>query len=222
MNQVVAISETVARYVRKDFGVHSDRLSILPNGIDLSRVHVRGGRPFHAEPELLMVGRLETQKGHATVIEALAGVSTPWHLNIVGSGALARTLKEQVERLGIASRVQFLGERKDVPALMAQADVFLFPSRWEGMGLALVEAMTAGVPVLASDLPVIRECGLSRESLIAAEDVSAWREAIAATLTRPAPALERADRLAASARKRYDIEAMVDRYAALYRSLLPS
>lgn len=219
MDRVAAISREVERYAHEALHIPAERIVHIPNGIDLSRVMPRGGGPFHDIPRLLMVGRLEPQKGQETVLQALASVHAPWQLDIIGAGSLERTLKEAAERSGIASRVHFLGQRDDVPAQMAQADLLLFPSRWEGMGLVPLEAAVAGVPVLASNLPALRE-SFPRELLLDPHAPDAWREAIAARLMDSAACVAAAQRLAPIIRNRYDVETMTDRYAALYRDVL--
>jgi glycosyltransferase involved in cell wall biosynthesis len=219
MTRVVAISQDVARYVQQDLSVPAARITCIPNGIALDQVRSRGPRPFRDVPRLLMVGRLEAEKGHERVFQALAGVAAPWRLDIAGDGRLLRTLKEAAERLGIASRVHFLGRREDIPALLADADLFLFPSQWEGMGLALVEAMAAGVPVLASDLPALREFA-PRHSLLPLDNPVRWQEAITTRLMESSAAVAEAHALAPTIRARYDIENMIKAYAALYHSLL--
>lgn len=219
MNRVVAISDSVQRYAIEDLAVPGERISVVPNGADLSRIIPRGERPFRAVPTLLMVGRLESQKGHDIAFRGLARVDAPWKLNLVGEGSLMRHLKELAERLGIASRVHFLGARSDVPQLLADTDLFLFPSRWEGFGIAVAEAAAAGVPLLASNLSVLREL-LPQTRLVSPEDPQAWEHAISETLANSSAAIAAAAHLAPRIRKRYDVEGMVDRYAEIYRSLL--
>lgn len=219
MDRIAAISEEVERYLREDLSVPAGRIVSIPNGIDGARIIPRGGAPFRDVPRLLMVGRLEPQKGHETALRALAGVHAPWRLDIVGAGSRERELKEVVERLGIASRVHFLGARDDVPARLADADLLLFPSRWEGMGLVPAEAAIAGVPVLASDLPALREM-FPKDMLVEPDAPDVWSTAIASRLADAPAAVAAAQRLAPLIRKRYDVETMTDRYAALYRELL--
>jgi L-malate glycosyltransferase len=217
MDRVVAVSQAVAAYVHEELGVPTHRIVHIPNGITMSAVRMRPPTSFRATPQLLMVGRLEIQKGHDTVLTALAAVQEPWELSIVSTGSQLRRLKELAERLGITSRVRFLGERQDVPDLLAQADLVLSPSRWEGLGLACMEALAAAVPLLASDIPAYREF-VPKALLVAPDDVAAWTHAIRGVLQDPQAAVARAYTLAPTIRKRYDIEIMIDRYAELYRS----
>ncbi len=104
-------------------------------------------------PVVLAVGRLTAQKGFGTLLAAAAR----WRdrrpeplLVIAGDGPLAGELASAAERTGVAAR--FLGDRSDVPALLAAADVFVLPSRWEGQPLVLQEALQAGKPIVAADV----------------------------------------------------------------------
>ncbi len=220
MDQVVAISGAVARYEKRNLGVREDRIQVIPNGVELSRITKRHLRPFHDIPRLLCVGRLEAQKGHAILLNALANVPPPWMLEIVGTGSLERDLRELAERLGIASRVHFLGEQRDVhEQRYAEADLFCFPSQWEGMGLVLAEAMAAGVPILASNLPAIREYA-SASRLVDPASIDDWTAAIRDTLADPASAIATAQKAEPGIRKKFGLEQMVSSYADLYRQII--
>jgi glycosyltransferase involved in cell wall biosynthesis len=123
-------------------------------------------------PIVLIVSRFERWKGHPELIEALAAIDEPWRLWIAGRPQRAdeaeyeRHLRSLIDRFGIADRTQFLGERRDVPALMRAADVHCQPnSVAEPFGLTYVEALYAGLPVVTTGVGgaleiVSRECGL--------------------------------------------------------------
>lgn len=114
-------------------------------------------------PVVLCVGRLETVKGHDTLLRAITLVPNVV-LALAGDGSLMEHLRGLAHKLGIISRVRFLGRRTDVPQLLKAADVYVQPSRWEGFGIAALEAMAAGKPVVASDVPglaqVVGDAGL--------------------------------------------------------------
>ncbi|OGL74268.1 hypothetical protein A3E39_01455 [Candidatus Uhrbacteria bacterium RIFCSPHIGHO2_12_FULL_60_25] len=220
MDRVITVSKDVQRYAVEDLGVKPDRVTHIDGIIFPSNIP-RGTRPFRDVPQFLMVARLEQQKGHETVLQALALVPPPWELRIAGTGSLERDLKEQTERLGIASRVRFLGEIDTVPDELERADLFLFPSRWEGMGLAALEAMAAGVPVLASDLPPLRDV-VPSASRLPPDAPAEWRAAITKVLADSNAAVRLAQDSAQAVTRRFDVERVTSEYAKIYRELLNS
>jgi glycosyltransferase involved in cell wall biosynthesis len=219
----VAVSGEVKRIMAARDHVKSENVRVILNGIDLDLVIPRGARPFRDIPRLIIVGRMHPQKDHATLFKALALVKRPWRLRVVGAGPLEKRLRQLAERLQISSRIEWLGYRDDVPDLLAESDVFCFPSRYEGLGLAAVEAAAAGVPIIASDLPPLRELfGPDDVRFVAAGDVPAWSHAVAAVLDDPVDAVLAAARVVPAIRAKADITLMVRQYATLYRELLPS
>lgn len=107
-------------------------------------------------PVLLSVGRMAHPKDHATVIRALGLIREP-HLVLVGVGPMLKEYQELAQNLGVAQRVHFLGRRADVPQLMKAADIYVQSSRWEGFGIAALEAMASGLPVVATRVPGLAE-----------------------------------------------------------------
>jgi glycosyltransferase involved in cell wall biosynthesis len=108
--------------------------------------------------ELIMVARFSEQKDHDTLFRALKLLKTDdWHLKLVGKGKLIDFYKELSIDLGIDENISFLGERRDVPELLKQSDVFLLISNWEGYPLSILEAMSFGLPVIASDVGGVSE-----------------------------------------------------------------
>jgi glycosyltransferase involved in cell wall biosynthesis len=220
---IIAVTETVKKVSVEDDGVPENKIRVIPNGIDMDRVISRGAHGFHDVPRLITTGRLHPQKDHATLLKALALVKRPWHLQIAGDGPLASELRALVERLGISSRVEWLGIRHDIPALLASSDLFCFPSRWEGLGNAVIEAAAAGVPVLTSDLPPVRETlSASEATFVSPGDVPAWARAIDEILIHPAPVVTMAARAVPRIRSAAALPVMIRSYADLYRELLTS
>lgn len=107
---------------------------------------------------LLNVARLAQQKNQSILFEALLHLPQA-HLILVGEGELRASLQKKVAELRLDKKVHFLGElqSQDVSALLCISDVFVFPSLFESMGIAVVEAMVSGLPVVASDIPAMRE-----------------------------------------------------------------
>jgi len=187
---------------------------VIPLGIDLDRFE--GARPA-LEPDGPRVGnvaRLAPQKDHRTLIEA-ARLVPEAEFVIVGDGEL----RGELERLAAGARVRFMGAREDVPELLASFDVFAFPSRFEGLCLAVIEAQAAGVPVVATPVGGIRETVVEGETglLVPTGDPAALAAATRRLLEdRPA-----AEAMAAEAkrrvRERFSLERMVEATLRLYR-----
>ena len=140
-------------------------------------------------PVVLAVGRLEPQKDLVTFVDAVASVATR-HEDVVAlvagrDGNDGPRVRACIDERGLGDRVQLLGHRSDVPALLGAADCFVLTSRYEGTAGVVIEAMLGGVPVVASDLPGVREVtdGGAHARLVPAGDAPAFAEAIEAALT---------------------------------------
>ncbi len=158
---VIGCSEEVAQTLAKRDKIPPDRVKAIPNGIDLrkfARISGAGVRNEFGLPEdrrlIGVVGRLHPQKGHEDLFRALAAMpdARAGQLNclVVGIGDLQTRLHDQVTALGLEQCVIFAGMRRDVPRLIAALDVFVMPSRWEGMPIALLEAMASSKAVLCT------------------------------------------------------------------------
>lgn len=126
------------------------------------RASARSSLGLEADTELILnVGRHEFQKGQHHLIKAFADVVTrrpKASLAIAGRpGNATGSIERLVDQLGLENKVSFLGHRGDVPDLLVAADLFVFPSLWEGLGGALIEALALEVPIVATDLPAVRE-----------------------------------------------------------------
>lgn len=114
--------------------------------------------PSARPPRLVMVARFEEQKDHPTLLEALARLThRPWTLDLVGEGPRQEAMEARARELGLEGRVRFLGYRDDVAELLAAAQVFVLASWWEGLPLSILEAMRAGLPVVASGVSGVPE-----------------------------------------------------------------
>lgn len=101
---------------------------------------------------VLSVGELNKNKNHQVIIRAIAHLNDPMiHYFIAGNGPLAVELEQLAKKLGVENNVHFLGYRRDVPSLLKNADVYAFPSLREGLGMASIEAMSSGLPLITSD-----------------------------------------------------------------------
>jgi glycosyltransferase involved in cell wall biosynthesis len=163
-------------------------------------------------------------KGHRHLIDALALLAPRYpslHLAICGRGDLEQSLADQARGLGIADRVHLVGLRADVPNVLASADVFVHPSLSEGLPLALLEAMFAARPIVASDVGEIGTVLANGAGVVVPPgSAPALARAIDCLLERPSVAHGLAARAYAKACDEYDVSRMVARYASLYEDLL--
>ena len=104
---------------------------------------------------------MKPQKGYGYLLRALPmlekGGLSDYSVLLIGDGKIRGDLEQEARSIGREEKVKFLGMRRDIPGLLRAMDLFAFPSLWEGFGTSLVEAMAAGIPIVASDLPCVRE-----------------------------------------------------------------
>lgn len=171
----VSCSEFVKSSYKRNFGTNDERMQVIYNSIDPEGLHSYGSpEALRQEFELpenafvyLNVGRLDPQKNHKTLFEAFCQLQPEVpnaYLLLAGVGGMEPELKELATSLEIHNRIRFLGRRSDVGALLDFADVFVFPSFFEGFGIALVEAMFKSLPCIASRIEVFEEILQDRET----------------------------------------------------------
>ena len=211
------------------------RIDVIPRGRDHRALGARGEDRRRSvrrslgvgkgERLLLAVARQEHQKGLDVLLRALPAVRTKHptaRLFIAGREGGASPLLRMLARGLDPSAVSFLGVRRDVPDLLASADAFAFPSRFEGFGCALLEAMALEAPIVASDLPPIREVvGPDTPAmLVPPEDPFALGRAVVETLTDGPGAVRRADVARARFLQRFTIDGVADDMARFYQRAL--
>lgn len=209
VDRLIAVSEGV-RVTHERIGVPAERLVTVPNGIvprgaAPGRAAARealGLRPDHMV--VMNVGRLFVQKGQRHLVAAIPDLAARFPdlaVVIVGGGYLADDLARQAVELGVADFLHLPGHRNDARMLLDAADVFVLPSRQEGMPLAAIEAMDAGLPVVATDVIGSAEVVTSgvTGTLVSPEDPPALAEAVAELLADPALR----QRYARAGRRRY-------------------
>lgn len=109
--------------------------------------------PRTSPPRIVMIGRCEKQKDHATLFQALAELTDlRWTLDCIGDGPLRGELELLAESLGLSRRIRFLGYRRDVAEYLSQSQIFVLITHWESFPRSIIEAMRAGLPVIASDV----------------------------------------------------------------------
>ena len=233
VDAVVAISQGVHSALRAG-GVSPARLHVIPSGIDTARFTIAGNRRAHQrtaqgiapdERVVLAVGALAERKGHHTLLRA----ATLLQRNglrlcylICGDGPLRTTLEREAQALGLAGAVRFLGFCSDVVNYLAVADVFVHVPLWEGLGVAVIEALAAGLPVVASrvgGIPELIEEG--RSGLLVPPQEPTMLAAAVERVVRDLPWAKALGITGQSfVRSRYDVTVMAQTNEALYYTLL--
>lgn len=189
--QIVAVSEYVQEYLADAAKIFNINLvSVIPNAVDIEVLQEQFLTRQEARNELNLDvgdfvfgahGRLAGVKGFDYLLQAfapLARKNVGAKLLLIGDGPLRLTLQQSAENLGIAEQVIFAGYRETASRYLPALDVFVMPSQSEGLSIALLEAMAAGLPVLASDIPSIEGAVADQESLLPVGDVKAWQNAL--------------------------------------------
>jgi glycosyltransferase involved in cell wall biosynthesis len=212
--RVVCVSEVERREGLAAGVCTPERTVVIHNAIDVA--DVPRARHEGEMPTILSVGRLAPPKDFVILVRALAelgqGSFRAW---IVGDGPDRASLEAEVEQLGLGGAVQFLGARHDVPELMAQADLFVLSSRSEGLPLSIIEAMAAGLPVVASAVGGVPELVANAGFVVPAADPNA----LAACLRRLVLDPELRRRYGALARRRAESEFDLPRFHRAYLDL---
>lgn len=215
------VSQAVLDSVRHYPRAYRSRLVLIRNGVmtpsspvDREAVRRRWSLPLD-RPLLVNIGRLDSKKNQRVLLEALAALADA-HAVIIGEGDERVELERCARRLGVEGRVRLLGELpwEEASAVLRSADVFVFPSLFEGMPMALIEALTAGLPIVASDIPANREAVADAGILVAGSCVTDVVDAVREIIERP----EVARRLSARARSRseaFSATSMVNGYLEL-------
>ena len=157
----VAVSAAVADSIARRFGVRRSRIATIPNGIDVDRYPTDGDRDGlraslgigSADTVVVSVAKLYRQKGHLVLVEAMGRLMAERgtvHLVLAGDGPERPAVERAALATGHGERIHLLGERGDVGALLAASDVFVLASLWEGLPMALLEAMASRLPVVAT------------------------------------------------------------------------
>ena len=225
---VISVSEPLARVLTETHGLPANKVFVLPNGVDADLFSPGPSRDLLSAwgigHEALVIGhvaRLAPIKNQPLLLEAFARVvqdRPAARLVIVGDGPERPLLERRIAELGLAGTAHLIGEHRDVPGLLRSFTMFVLPSKAEGTSMSVLEAMAAGVPVVASAVggtPALLDDGRCGQ-LVPANDVAALADAIIGLLDDH----ERRRMYSTAARQRvmqyYDEQAVSDQYESVY------
>lgn len=219
-------SAALAAHVRDRFGVGEDRIFRVPIGVEAGKLVSRETalRELGLAPgpfRIAWAGRMDPVKRVELLLAALCKPALQQaELLLIGDGPRRADWQRLAENLGVARRVHWLGWREAPRSAIAAADLFALPSRTEGLPNAVLDAMAAGVPVVASDIPATRELVGAPARLRLVSDPSGWAEA----LVQIRDARAERERLSATAREWIEAECqpakMVAAHVAIYRQVV--
>lgn len=226
-DRVTGVEDTVTAFLEHEVGINPKKLLTIRNGIDLEQF--TGASAFSRasigiygdEPIIGIVARLEPVKDHVTLLNAFARIRKEHlaRLLIVGDGSLRKTLEQECDALGIADFVTFTGARHDIPDLLKLMDIFVLCSREEGLPLALLEAMAAAKPIIATNVGSISKVILSGTNglLVGKEDDFNLSTRLAEVLTDKAFATHLGQNARAMIEERYDFKLTTNHYLQVFQ-----
>ncbi|GAA1525594.1 glycosyltransferase [Nocardioides humi] len=223
-DRVVVVAPHLAEQLERH-GYPAARIDVVTNGVPAPPAYPRD----EARRELglrgtevagLCLARMVDQKRHDLLLDAWARLERPATLLLAGDGPRRARLEEQASRLGLGPRVRFLGPRSDVPRLLAAADLMVLPTDWEGLPISVLEALGAGVPVVASAVPGIVDHFAGAVRMARPGSVPALARALDEVTGDRAVRAALGDRGRAVFRQRFDADRMVARYREIHARVL--
>lgn len=233
LGQLVSVSDKVEKATLEQIGPVQNKTAIIHNGVDLrrygnpvGRLAVRKSLGLGADAQVaITVGTLLRAKGHRFLIKA-AAILVPQHPNLhflfAGDGELGDELRAQARSLSVQDNIHFLGNRSDVPALLAASDLFVLPSLWEGLSMALLEAMASRKPIVATIVSGTQYVLADGKTglLVPPGDPEALAQAIAHVLADPQHAQAMAAAAQEHVEREFSAQKQADEHIALYTRLL--
>lgn len=230
--KVVGVSEHTAENLRRYEGISPRRLAVIENGIDgswyraerdrMDAAALRRAAGLSGFDRVFGMGvRLEEQKGIRHLLDAMPAILAR-HPNaalaVAGAGSLEKSLRDQAQALGVAGNVRFLGAYPQLTAFYPMLDFFVLPSLWEGLPLCLLEAMSLGLPIIATRVGGVPRLIVNGRNgmLVPPADPAALAEAVNGYLSGPDRAADLGRRGRRDFDARYDSAVMVNAYLALY------
>lgn len=235
ISQYVTVSAHLAAYLRDAIGVRASKIVQIYNGVDQHRfrpgkaVVPRAGFADGEHVVIGTVGQLRPEKNQRLLIDAFAKLARRQprladrlRLVIVGDGPGSEALQRQAEATGLGDQIWLAGARHDVPDLLRSFDVFVLPSKTEGISNTILEAMSSGLPVVATDVGGNGELIVDGQTglLVPADDSEAMAGALERYLTEPVLRTAHGEASRARVLERFSLDAMVGAYTELYDSLL--
>lgn len=220
-SRIITVCESDLRAAERSRLTRKDRLVAIPNAMPDVEESLRAW-PERSPPRIVMVARMAWQKDHATLLRALAPLTDlDWQLELIGDGPLLSSVEALAASLGIASRIRFAGFRQDVAERLADGQIFVLASNWEGFPRSILEAMRAGLPVIASDVGGVRESVRNGETgfVVPRANVDVLRDRLRVLIASPLQRRRMGEAGRALYEKHFSFERLAAETAAVYDSV---
>ncbi|MEH1904714.1 MAG: glycosyltransferase family 4 protein [Nostoc sp.] len=219
--KLICVSESGRQQALK-FGVgNKNSLHVIHNGI--ANISLCMANSSQQPPRLIMVARFQEPKDQPTVLRAIAQLQNPSiHLDLVGSGPFLESCKALAQSLGIAKQVSFLGDRTDVPDLLARSQIFILSSHHEGLPISILEGMRAGLPVVATNVNGIPEEVENGKTglLVPPKDINALANALQTLIESPDLRLQMGEAGKLKFEQEFTVERMINEIKIVYENIL--
>ena len=156
-SRIIAVSDSVRDYAISNYNLERNKVSVFHNGIHFEKYFEKVNVKEKKQMVIGSAGRLNTQKGFASLIKAMRFVDKNISLQIAGDGKLKYDLRYLIKKYKLKNRVSLVGPQKNIQKFYKGLDIYVQPSKWEGLGISVLEAGAAGLPVIASRVDGIRE-----------------------------------------------------------------
>jgi glycosyltransferase involved in cell wall biosynthesis/nucleoside-diphosphate-sugar epimerase len=220
--KIICVSES-DRQLAIDLGVvEADRVVTIHNGIDAG-IELPVATPKATSTQLIMVARFnKQQKDQTTLMKAIQQVDRDINVLLVGTGPDLEEAKNTAKELDILSKVSFLGDRLDVPQLLAQSQIFVLSTHYEGLPISILEAMRAGLPIIATNVNGIPEQVVDGKTglLVERQDVDGLAAAITTLVDNPTLCQKMGSEGIEKLQREFTIDEMVASTKALYQSIM--
>lgn len=216
---IVGCSEETTESLRRYLPNIAPKLTTIFNGVDIERIQtaesckeIAQGLPKRTN--VVMVGRMCYPKDQKAIVRAAALMSEDFHFWFAGDGPELSACQSLAEKTGVGDRCHFMGSRSDIASILQAADVYVHSSQWEGLPLSILEAMAAGLPVIATDAKGIRDIVRGAGVLVPPSDPEALAHALL-NLDRDRTSTACEERV-----KDYDLPTMTQKYIEIYQRVL--
>jgi len=221
-NRVIAVAESEFQAAKSLNVIPAARMRVVHNGLpDISFPHAVN--PAAEPPCLVMVARFSEPKDHLTLLQALDALKDKkWHLTLIGDGEGRAKAAKTAAELGISERVDFAGVQEDVTSILSSSQIFVLTSKREGFPISVLEAMRAGLPVIASDVGGIKEAVEDGKTgfVVPSEDINALQDVISQLIEDPGLRQSMGEAGRERFLSHFTLEKMTEKTLAVYRSVL--